>query len=132
LKPYKKRNVSGRIVVVLGSKLKDRGLRLIEVASRALREKEIHELIITDEVDAKPGGKVDRVAYLGFMEVQVGGVVYVGDKVVLNNRCVGMILGFDETHMLNHMNIVIGAKEFKSGAELKINVEDSIFMMSEA
>ena len=132
MKPYKKRNVSGRIVVVLGSKLKDRGLRLIEVASRALREKEIHELIITDEVDAKPGGKVNRVAYLGFMEVQVGGVVYIGDKVVLNNRYVGMILGFDETHMPNHMNIVIGAKEFKSGAELKINVEDSIFMMSEA
>lgn len=116
--PYaKKREIKGQIVVVLDGKFEERGLQLITPISRCIRANEIHELILTDE-DASPGMRVDRIAYLGFVEIEQGSVMVAGDKIFLGDRLIGTIAGFDETHMPNHLNIVIKANERMTGLEL--------------
>jgi len=121
--PYaKKQDVKGKLVVVLDGKLEGRNLKLITPISRALNKNEIHELIFTDEQEAGPGKKVDNIAYLGFFEVTEGSVMVSGDELYLDGKLVGRIAGFDETHMPNHLNIVIKADERKTGIELNAEV----------
>jgi hypothetical protein len=117
--PYaKKTEIKGNLVVVLEGKLEGRNLQLITPISRALLKGEIHELILTDEEGAKPGVKVQAIAYLGFFEVTAGGVMVSGDELFLHSQLIGTVAGFDETHMPNHLNIVIKVPERKSGVEL--------------
>lgn len=125
--PYaKKTTVHGPLVVVLNGKMENRGLELITPISRCLRTNDVHELILTDESEAKPGAKVDNIAYLGFFHVSQGGVLVSGDRVYLNERPVGILAGFDETHMPNHLNIVIRTDRLQTGvefaAELGMNI----------
>jgi len=112
-----KADVVGRLVVVLDGRLDDRSLALIAPASRCVRRYDVHELILTDEPDARPGTAVNRIAYLGFMSVTEEGVLVEGDEVLLDGQPVGFVAGFDETHMPNHLNIVIRAQERRSGRE---------------
>lgn len=121
---YAKRLVAGPLVVVLDGAFDGRGLELIKPSSRALRSGEIHELIITDE-EVKPGEKVDRIAYLGFFEVRQGGVIVTGDPVKVGGHVVGRIAGYDETHMPNHLNIVITGNRV-TGRQLAALVETEI------
>lgn len=101
-----RRQVEGEVVALLHISFQDRGLRLIETKSRAVRLNEIHELMITDE-DAAPGGGADRVRAIAFFEVSKSGLIVVGDKVSVVNKTLGTLTGYDETHMPNHMNIVV-------------------------
>jgi hypothetical protein len=103
-----RRPVEGEVVALLHVSFEDRGLKLIETKSRAVRLQEIHELMITDE-DAGPGGGADRVRALAFFEVDKSGILVVGDGVYVGGRRLGTLAGFDETHMPNHMNIVVKA-----------------------
>ncbi len=106
--PYRsKRPVRGRLVVVLDGRLSGRGLELIRPISRALRRGEIHELVVTAEADAGPGTTVNQVTYLGFFEVEEGGMAVTGDSVRVDGRPVGRLGGFDETHHPNHLNLVL-------------------------
>lgn len=117
--PYAaKTAVFGLLVVVLDGKLDNRGLKLITPISRCLRTNDVHELILTDEVGAGPGAGVDRIAYLGFFAVAAGGVLVSGDKVFLGDRRIGTLAGFDETHMPNHLNIVIKTDRLATGVEM--------------
>jgi hypothetical protein len=117
--PYAaKTPVSGSLAVVLRTRMEDRGLALIKQPSRCVRRYDIHELILTDEADAKPGAAVNRIAYLGFLEIEQGGVIVSGDGVWLDGRHIGTLAGFDETHMPNHLNIVIRAAALADGLEL--------------
>ncbi len=116
--PYAaKTDVSGSLTVVLRGKMEDRGLELIKPISRCIRRHDIHELILTDEPDAKPGSRVNRIAYLGFAAIADGGVIVAGDRVYLAGRMVGTLAGFDETHMPNHLNIVIRTDRLADGVE---------------
>lgn len=120
--PYaKKREVRGEIVVVLDGKLEERKLKLITSISRCVCAQEIHELIITDE-PAAPGMQVDRIAYLGFAEVSQGGVIVAGDLILIGDSQIGTVAGFDETHMPNHLNIVIRAEKRRTGSELGVEL----------
>jgi len=101
-----RRPVEGEVVALLHVCFEDRGLKLIETKSRAVQLHEIHELMITDE-DAAPGGGADRVRAIAFFEVDGSGLIVVGDKVSIEGRPLGTLAGFDETHMPNHMNIVV-------------------------
>ena len=101
-----RRQVEGEVVALLHVSFQDRGLRLIETKSRAVRLNEIHELMITDE-DTAPGGGADRVRAIAFFEVSKSGLIVVGDKVSVVNKTLGTLAGYDETHMPNHMNIVV-------------------------
>jgi hypothetical protein len=121
-----KREVLGNLVVVLKGKLEDRGLNLIAPVSRAVQKHEIHELIGTDELEAAPGSRVGKIAYLGFMEVVQGGMVITGDEVTCGNRLLGKIAGFDETHLPNHLNIVIHVGARQDGTELGLALESEV------
>ena len=123
---YAKSDIQGSLVVVLDGRLESRGLELITQISRCVRRHDIHELIVSDEPDLGAGSKVDKVAYLAFIEINQPGVLTIGDEVLWAGRVIGTVAGFDETHMPNHLNIVISARERRSGADLKLNLGDSI------
>lgn len=81
-----------------------------------IRRYESHELLLADE-DARPGGRVNSIAYLGFAEFAEGGVIGAGDAFYLDGRRIGILAGFDETHAPNHLNIVIRAANLVDGVE---------------
>ena len=120
------RPVKGSIVTVLDSSHEQRGLKLISTYSRALPKNCIHELIATDETGKKPGDTVERIAYLAFFEVSRGGCIIVGETLVADGKPVGQIIGFDETHEPNHINIIIGVKKRRTGPQLKLKVGSKI------
>lgn len=125
--PYAKKNtVEGSVVVVLDGRMEDRGLQLISPISRCVKTDEVHELILTDEQDVRPGSSVNRIAYLGFFSVSHSGVIIAGDEVSVNGRCIGYLAGFDETHMPNHLNIVIKAERLITGVSGGIELNDQV------
>lgn len=125
--PYvSKTAIDGRLVVVLKGKLEKRELELIPMISRAVQKNEVHELIITDELAAGPGSKVNKIAYIGFVEIATGGVLVVGDTLTVQGRLVGQIVGFDETHLPNHLNIVIASENRADGVELDLQLEAAV------
>ena len=103
----KRKPVKGEIVALLHVSFEDRGLELMKTKSRALCRNEIHELMITDEKAASPGGGADRVRAIAFFEVKQPGIIIVGDIVSLGGRRLGEVAGYDLTHMPNHMNILV-------------------------
>lgn len=119
------RDVRGRIVTVLRGVTDRRGLALTEVRSRAVPRHAIHELMTTDE-DAAPGKSADRVALLGFFEVEAGGVILVGDEVYCGTTLLGVVAGFDETHMPNHQNICLRVESLVDGETHGLTVEDAV------
>ena len=122
---HKKSDVTGKLVVVLHGRLEDRGCKLIIQPSRCVRADEVHELILTDQKDEKPGGTVDRIAYLGFFAADVSGVIIAGDTLTIGGRKFGTVLGFDETHAPNHLNILIAGERI-TGAEADLQPQDEV------
>lgn len=128
--PYAaKRDVVGRLAVVLRGKLENRGLQLVAPISRAVRKYDIHELIITDEAGAGPGKKVDSIVYAGFVEIITGGVLIAGDELICGGRLLGRVAGFDETHLPNHLNIVIYSESRADGVDLGLALESEIIFI---
>jgi hypothetical protein len=117
-----RRQVEGEVVAILHVSFQDRGLRLIETKSRAVRLHEIHELMITDE-DAAPGGGADRLRAVAFFEVTEPGLIVAGDMVTVGAKRLGTLVGYDETHMPNHMNVVVKAPTLD---EPRIRVGDKV------
>lgn len=112
--------IQGRLVVVLDGQIAGRGLTLIKPPSRAVQRHEIHELILTDEEGAGPGTVVDRVWYAGFFEVLDGGMAIVGSPVTVDGLEIGVLAGFDETHLPNHLNIIVKTAGPATGAEMNL------------
>lgn len=129
---FKKKECEGELCVVLDGKFENRGLQLMTPPSRAFLVGDIHELIVTDEQDAKPGAEVNQIAYWGFFEVSKATVVAVNDEITIGDKCVGRIAGFDETHMPNHLNVVIKAEERVPGAELGLELGDKVRIVKKA
>lgn len=124
--PYAQKSpVSGSLCVVLRGEIPKRGLKLIAQPSRCLNLGQVHELILTDEV-ASADGIVDNIAYLGFFTVSTPGVIVAGDEVMLGAKSIGTLLGFDETHMPNHQNIVIKVSKLASGETAGAKLGDTI------
>src|ERR1700709_2498753 len=112
------RPVDGTVVTVLDSTHEQRGLKLISTYSRALPKYSIHELIATDETGKKPGDTADRIAYLASFHGTRGGGSVVGETLRGDDEPVGQIVGFDETHEPNHINIIIGVAKRRTGPQL--------------
>ncbi|MEW6178555.1 MAG: hypothetical protein AB1522_01375 [Chloroflexota bacterium] len=102
-----KLTVPGKIVCVLHARAEARQLELCPYPSRAVLKNEIHELILTAEPEAGPGKVVNRIAYLAFFEVLESGILWVGDRMMVNGRCLGILAGYDFSHLPNHMNIIL-------------------------
>lgn len=125
--PYvSKRTVEGRVVCVLRARSERRGMELEHHPSRAVPAGEIHELALTDDPAAEPGARVERVAYIGFVEIVQGGVILVGDQVTLGAQEIGRVVGFDCTHFPNHMNILVHGPQWSTGQELDTAPEDRV------
>lgn len=120
-----RRDVQGRIVAVLRGVTDRRDLYLTELRSRAVPRYIVHELMTTDE-PASLGNTVNRVALLGFFEVEVGGVILVGDSVYAGDKLLGTVAGFNETHMPNHQNICLKSDELADGESLGLAIEGEI------
>ncbi len=121
----RKRDVKARLAAILSGRLEERGLNLVAPISRAVQKNEVLEIIVTDETTAGPGSGVNRTAYIGFAEIAAGGVLVVGDEVACGGRVLGRIAGFDETHLPNHLNIVLVGERL-SGDELNLALESEI------
>jgi hypothetical protein len=129
--PYvSKSDVVGRLVCILDARSEERGMELTIHPSRALCRGEIHELAITDDPQTGPNYVLDRVAYLAFFTVEEGGIVLVGDRVLAGEAELGTVAGFDLTHFPNHMNVVIGASDRKTGPELGLHLGDPVRFVS--
>ena len=115
---YAKSDLTGKLVVTLTTTYETRGLQLIAQPSRCICTNQIHELIASDEDGIGPGSTVNKIAYVGFVEIEQGGVIISGDEVLYNDKLIGHIAGFDETHMPNHYNIVLRVSECKTGEAL--------------
>ncbi|MDI3405716.1 DUF6917 domain-containing protein [Streptomyces cavernicola] len=121
-----KRAVHGSLVKVLVHRLDARGMTLEPYASRCVRRGEVHELLTTDHTDPAPGARVDRVGFLGFVELACAGVLDRGDRVLAGGRQVGTVLGFDACHFPNHYNIVVSAPRPVTGLDLALVPETEI------
>ena len=116
--------VVGRVVAVLRGVTETRGLALAGHRSRAVTTGAVHELMITDE-DARQEGRVDRVALLAFVEILEAGVILLDADVTIGDASVGVIAGFDETHMPNHQNICLRG-DLQDGESRSIAVGDKV------
>lgn len=121
-----KREVIGVVVKLLHDRRDDRGMTLTPFETRCVRSGEIHELVTTDERGAALGDRVDRVGFLGFVEITRAGVVEVGDEVVHRGRVLGRVLGFDECHFPNHYNILIASGRIVTAGDVGLCVEEPI------
>ncbi|WP_245979443.1 DUF6917 domain-containing protein [Streptomyces diacarni] len=121
-----KRSVHGALVKVLLHRRTERGMSLEPYASRCVRRGEVHELVTTDHRETAPGTRIDRVGFLGFVELSCAGVLDRGDDVWIGGVHVGTVLGFDACHFPNHYNILIDAGRLLTGEDLKLGPELSI------
>jgi hypothetical protein len=120
--PYADRiPVRGRVVAVLDLKLANRGIQILAVPTRALTLSSIHELICTDS-EVSAGSSVDSVGFVAFFEVTTGGIARAGDSIVLGRKEMGTLVGFDDTHAPNHMNILFKRKDVRTGKELGLRL----------
>jgi len=125
----KKQAVEGAMVAILAIKTETRGITLLPYPSRAVLKNEIHELMVTDE-SVSPDDAVNRIHYLGFFEVTAGGIIVTGDTFRIKDQVLGHIVGFNDAHMPNHLNIVIHSQNLKTGAELGIEPGDKLMFKS--
>lgn len=121
-----KRTVSSNVVKLLFHTRTERGMRLIPFAARCVTAGEVHELVSTDQVDPALGAIIDRVGFLGFVEIQKAGVIERGDLVHLGLRRIGLVVGFDDCHAPNHYNILIGTETLITAASEGLAVEDTV------
>ncbi|MCX8057281.1 MAG: hypothetical protein N3F03_06730 [Ignavibacteria bacterium] len=125
---HSKKELTGKFVVVLDGYLENRGLKIIQQPSRAFSKHTIIELIGSDEENIQPGSTVDKIAYIGFVELFDSGVLLIGDKIICNEKEIGVIVGFDDTHMPNHQNVIVYQTKRISGKELGIKIDDKILI----
>ncbi len=119
-----KRSAQGLMTKLLKHTRDERGMTLLPYESRCIRAGEIHELVTTNERELGPGARVDSVGFLGFVEFTDGGVIDVGDQLVVGTRVIGPVVGFDDCHYPNHYNILVGTAELLTGETL--GVEDPV------
>lgn len=125
--PYAdKSDVVGRVVCILDARSENRGMELSIHPSQAVLKGQIHELVATDDPYAEPGQVVDRVAYIGFFELEEGGIILFNDRVVVEGQEVGQVAGFDFTHAPNHLNILVRAATPMTGLEIGLKLGDQV------
>jgi hypothetical protein len=117
--------VRASFLAILNHRREQRGMKLSPWQTRAIRAGDIHEFLTTPDQPGSTDARVDRAYYLGFAECQAG-IIAVGDVVSTTRGEVGSILGFDETHAPNHLNIVIYSPLCQTGLQLGLQPGDSL------
>jgi hypothetical protein len=57
------------------------------------------------------------------MEAGEAGLLLSGDTVTIDRIEIGTLIGFNETHMPNHLNVVISADERNTGKALELKLD---------
>lgn len=123
---FERRGVRANVVAVLYAQRHNRGLVLVHPRTRCLRRYDVHELLLTNDPEAEPGRVIDVCAAIAFFEVDGGGVVGEGESVFIRNRHIGTVVGFDETHAPNHINIIVRNDVLRSGVGFGIALGDAV------
>jgi hypothetical protein len=126
---YDKKQIKGEIIAVMDALLENRALKIIPQPTRVLQKYEIIELITTEN-NSDSNEIINSIAYLGFIEIQEGGVLRSKDTLSISGHIIGEVLGFDETHMPNHLNVIIKVKQRKSGKDLHLIVGKKLLFTS--
>jgi predicted dehydrogenase len=126
LRMSSKGEASARVVKLLYHSRDDRGMRLSEWRTRAVRQGEIHELVTTTDRPTDPGDRICRVGFLGFVEFADATVIGRGDEVHVGDRRIGTVAGFDECHFPNHYNVLIDTDEVVSAGDIDLKVSDVV------
>ncbi|MGH3902591.1 MAG: DUF6917 domain-containing protein [Pseudonocardiaceae bacterium] len=121
-----KRAVTGVLVKVLVHRRDDRGMLLEPFTSRCVRQGEVHELVTTDHQETAAGSCIDRVGFLGFVELSCAGVIDQGDEFWIAGRRIGSVLGFDACHFPNHYNVLISTLVPRTGLDLALQPEADV------
>ncbi|MFJ4343509.1 DUF6917 domain-containing protein [Streptomyces sp. NPDC088915] len=109
--------LTGRWVAVMEHRRLSRGMKLERWRTRAVPAGTVHELMTTPAPPPAGGDRVDEVSYLGFAEF-TGGLLAVGDAVhEADGKLLGHVLGFDDTHLPNHMNVVLLSEDRRTGRQ---------------
>ncbi len=116
-----------RVMCVLSNTLKNRNLKIIHAPSRAICEKNVIEIIATDihYINSKI---IKDASYLCFAECLSTAILFKGDRISLENKFKGIIIGFNEDHSPNHLNVVVGIEKEKTGKCLKVELGDKILV----
>jgi hypothetical protein len=118
--------VSGRLVKLLQHTRTERGMTLADYRTRCVLRGEIHEIVTTDQRDAEAGERIDRVGFVGFAELDRGGVVERGDVALAGGVEFGRVLGFDDCHFPNHLNVLVAANRLLTADGLGAEVGSEI------
>jgi hypothetical protein len=121
-----RRPATGHLVALMDGGVEQRGFQLVGYPTRGLRAGELHELIVTDQPDLGTDARIDRVAYQGFVEIAQAGVAVRGDRLVIGGREVGILVGFDECHMPNHLNIIVYSTDWRGGRSRGLALGDLV------
>jgi hypothetical protein len=105
--------------------------KLMDVVPRSLYRGEIYEIFVTDDPEAKPGGKVNRFSLVGHFEVDQGGFVRAGDHVLAAGKEVGTIVGYNQCPALRApesvvIHIYVRGKKLVNGKDLGLKLEDEV------
>jgi hypothetical protein len=116
-----KRAILGEVVTEV--KAHGRGLHLSKDWSRAIKQGDIHEIMVTKSL-LNPGDELKEFTAVAFFEAYQGSHSVIGDILYLNEKEVGTLVGYEMNHMPNHMNIVFMVTEeppdFKLGGKIRI------------
>src|SRR5262249_12040626 len=123
---FAKRPVAAEVVAVLHAHATARRLELTVHPSRAVCAGEVHEIFATDEPAKGPNSTVNRVGYIACVAIRQPGMILMKDAVLLEGEVVGTVIGFDETHLPNHLNIVIQTPSLQTGRDMGARLGDEV------
>jgi hypothetical protein len=109
----------------------DAHYKLMDVVPRSLYRGEIYEIFVTDDPRAAPGGRMKRFSLVGHFEVEEGGFVRAGDRVLAAGKEVGTIVGYNACPALRApetvvIHIYVRGDKLVSGKDLGLKLEDEV------
>ncbi|MFI2735400.1 DUF6917 domain-containing protein [Streptomyces sp. NPDC018711] len=124
--------MTGTWVAVMEHRRLARGMRLERWQTRAVCAGAVHELMTTPAPPPPGSDRVDEVAYLGFAAFDAG-LLCVGDAVrEADGTLLGHVLGFDDTHLPNHMNVVLLSEDRRTGRRRGLTPGGGLHVVSPA
>lgn len=115
-------------IAILNHKRESRGLTLTPWQTRAVCQGDIHELLTTPERVDATHRQINQVYYLGFAEFGAG-VIAVGDRMwAEDGTLLGSVVGFDETHAPNHLNILLFSSSCVPGVQRGLQPDERFFV----
>jgi hypothetical protein len=116
--------IETHFVAILGHQSLDRRMIASPHHTRCIQDGEIHELVYVAE---SPDGLIDLndAWYLGFIKFPQGGVLAKGMTIEINGQGKGKLIGFDETHFPNHLNLLISDQNPQNGQDMSLKLNDS-------